>query len=153
MVTVMTTSAATPRHLWRSTGAVLLGAFTIAVLSIGTDEILHVVNVYPPWGMPLFETDLLLLALGYRTIYTVVGGYITARFAPRNPMRHAIVLGVVGLALGTLGAIATIPMHLGPSWYAIALVITALPCSWLGGVLHRRMRERSELSHAGLHRG
>jgi hypothetical protein len=128
---------APPRRLWRSTGAVLAGFFAVVVLSIGTDEILHVVDVYPPWGLPLFDTDLLLLALGYRIVYTVAGGYITARLAPRNPMRHAIVLGVVGLVLGTIGAIATIPMHLGPSWYPIALVIAALPCAWLGGLLHR----------------
>jgi hypothetical protein len=52
-------------------------------------------------------------------------------------MRHALVLGAVGLALSLAGAIVTIPMDLGPSWYPIALVLTALPCAWLGGVLHR----------------
>ena len=38
------------------------------------------------------------------------------------------------------GAIATIPMNLGPSWYPIALMVTALPCAWLGGVLQRMGR-------------
>jgi len=35
-------------------------------------------------------------------------------------------------------------MHLGPSWYPIALVITALPCAWLGGVLHRKCHAEPE---------
>lgn len=129
--------AAPPRRLWRSSSAVLAGFLAVVVLSIATDEALHLLEVYPPWGQPLFETAPLLLALGYRIVYNVVGGYVTARLAPRNPMRHAVVLGVVGLVLGAAGAIATIPMHLGPSWYPIALVIAALPCAWLGGWLHR----------------
>ena len=126
-----------PRRLWRSTGAVLLGFFAVVVVSLGTDQVLHVLQVYPPWGQPMYDTGLLLLALAYRSVYAVLGSYIAARLAPRNPMRHALVLGAVGLVLSLAGAIATIPMDLGPSWYPIALVLTALPCAWLGGILHR----------------
>jgi len=43
----------------------------------------------------------------------------------------------IGLVAGTAGAIAAIPLHLGPNWYAIAIALTALPCSWLGGILNR----------------
>jgi hypothetical protein len=133
----MTATRTPPRRLWRSTGAVLLGLVAVFVLSLGTDEVLHLLRVYPPWGEPMYDTGLLLLALVYRLVYAVAGSYIAARFAPRNPMRHALSLGVVGFVLSLAGAIATIPMHLGPSWYPIALVLTALPCAWLGGVLHR----------------
>ncbi len=52
-------------------------------------------------------------------------------------MRHALALGVVGLVLSTIAAITTIPMDLSPSWFPIALVLTALPCAWLGGALQR----------------
>ena len=45
------------------------------------------------------------MSLAYRIVYGVVGGYIAARLAPRNPMRHALALGVVGLGLSTAGAI------------------------------------------------
>jgi hypothetical protein len=129
--------SAPPRRLWRSTGAVLLGFFAVVVLSLGTDQLLHALEVYPPWGQPMYDTGLLLLALAYRSAYAVLGSYIAARLAPGNPMRHALVLGAAGLVLSLAGAIATIPMDLGPSWYPIALVLTALPCAWLGGVLHR----------------
>jgi hypothetical protein len=133
----MTTPNTQPRNLWRSTGAVLLGFFAVVIFSLGTDQVLHVLKVYPPWGQPMHDPRLNFLALSYRTVYAIIGSYIAARFAPRNPMRHALVLGVVGLVLSTLGAIATVPMNLGPAWYPIALVFTALPCAWLGGVLHR----------------
>jgi hypothetical protein len=107
-------------------------------LSLGTDQVLHMLEVYPPWGQPMNDAGQNLLALSYRCLYAVLGSYITARFAPRNPMRHAMVLGIVGFILSTAGAIATIPMNLGPAWYPIAIALTALPCAWLGGVLYRR---------------
>jgi hypothetical protein len=128
---------AQPRNLWRSTGAVLLGFVAVVATSLGTDQLLHVLHVYPPWGEPMYASGLLLLATAYRCVYAVLGSYIAAYFAPRHGMRHAMALGVVGTILATVGAIATIPMNLGPAWYPIALVLTALPCAWLGGVLYR----------------
>lgn len=134
----MTDPSPRPRRLWRSIGAVVLGLVAVVALSLGTDQLLHTLGVYPPWGQPMYDTGLCLLALAYRSVYAVGGSYIAAKLAPSAPMRHAIALGVVGLVLSTAGAIATIPMKLGPAWYPIALVLTALPCAWLGGALYRR---------------
>lgn len=137
----MTIPAARPtahsRNLWRSTLAVLMGFVAVVVLSLGTDQVLHWLGVYPPWGQPMYDPRLNLLALSYRLVYSVIGSYIAARFAPHSPMAHAVALGVVGLVPSTAGAIIAIPMDLGPVWYPIALVILALPCAWLGGVLYR----------------
>lgn len=124
------------RRLGRSTAAIFAGLFAVIALSLGTDQVLHVLEVYPPWGQPMPDPEDNLLALAYRCIYAVVGSYISAWLAPRNPMRHALILGFVGFVLSLVGAIATIPMNLGPAWYPIALVVTALPCAWLAGVLH-----------------
>ncbi len=122
----------------RSVAAVFLGFLAVVVLSLGTDQALHMLHVYPPWGQPMYDTGLLLLATAYRTVYAVLGSYIAARLAPRAPMGHALILGVVGLVVSAVGAIATIPMNISPAWYPIALVVTALPCAWLGGALYRR---------------
>ena len=81
------------RNLWRSAGAVFLGFLAVVVLSLGTDQVLHMLQVYPPWGEPMREAGLNLLALSYRIVYGIAGGYITARFAPRNPLRHAMIGG------------------------------------------------------------
>lgn len=141
-MTIQTTdSNPAPRHLGQSVGAVLAGFFTCALLSLGTDEILHVLKVYPPWGEPMWNPGLNFLALAYRCVYTVVAGYITARLAPRNPMRHVWILGFIGLSMALLGVFATKDMNLGPRWYPIALAITSLPCIWLGGLLHSRTRK------------
>jgi len=125
----------------RSVGAVFLGFVAVVALSLGTDEILHVLEVYPPWGQPMPQPRLNLLALVYRDAFAVMGGVLAARFAPRAAMRHAVILGIVGTLIGTIGAIATIPLHLGPAWYPIALAVSALPCSWFGGLLWQRTRK------------
>jgi hypothetical protein len=139
MTAPMTTSATHPRRLLRSIGAVLVGLVAVVGLSLGTDQLLHVLDVYPPWGEPMFDPGLNLLALAYRIVYAILGSYTAARLAPHKPMHHAIALGVVGLVFSAAGAFASITKYdLGPDWYPIALVLTALPCAWLGGVLYRR---------------
>ena len=120
----------------RSIGAVGAGFLTVVVLSLATDQLFHVLNVYPPWGQPMYDTGQNALALSYRIFYTLLGGYITARLAPRAPMRHVTVLALIGLAAGTAGAIVAITQaELGPTWYPIALAVTAYPCTWYGGRL------------------
>ena len=132
------TTASHPRRLGRSILSIFLGFITVVVLSLGTDEVFHLLRVYPPWNQPMKDPGLNLLALSYRIIYTILGSYIAARLAPSLPMLHAWALGVIGFVIGTAGAIATIPLNLGPAWYPIAIAATALPCAWLGGRLQGR---------------
>lgn len=129
--------APAPRHLGRSIWAVVAGFLVVVVLSLATDQVLHVLNVYPPWGQPMHQPALNALALSYRLVYTVLGYYVTARLAPSAPMKHVWILAFIGLAMGVAGAVTTIPMNLGPAWYPIAIAATALPCAWVAGVLFR----------------
>ena len=125
----------------RSVLAVVTGFLSVALLSLATDQVLHVLEVYPPWGEAMWNPCLNLLALSYRMIYAVVGGYLTAVLAPHSPMRHVVVVGILGLIAGTAGAVAAINMaDLGPKWYPIALAISAFPTTWLGGVLYTSTR-------------
>jgi len=97
--------------------------------------VLHVIRVYPPWGQPMYQPGLNLLALSYRVVYGVVGGYVIARFAPYSPMLHALSGGIAGFVVSAAGVIAATQVDLGPLWYPIALAISAVPCAWLGGKL------------------
>ena len=119
----------------KSIGAVFAGFLAVVVLSVGTDFVLESLGIFPPQSEPAAYTPgMLLVALIYRCVYTVAGGYVTAWLAPDRPMRHAIILGFVGIVAGTIGAV--VAWNLSPHhWYPIALVITALPCTWLGGKL------------------
>ncbi len=40
---------------WRSTGAVVTRFVAIVVLSLGTDQVLRTLAVYPPWGQRMAE--------------------------------------------------------------------------------------------------
>jgi hypothetical protein len=138
VTTQATGTSAQPRRLGRSIAAILAGLVVIFVLSLGTDQILHVLRVYPPWGQPMYEPGLNLLALAYRCVYAVLGCYLTARLAPYAAMLHALALGMVGVLLSSIGAyVAITRADLGPTWYPIALVLSSLPCAWLGGLIHR----------------
>lgn len=125
-----------PRR-WRGIGAILAGFFTVFLLSLATDMILHAAGVFPGWTRTLSDAQF-TLALAYRAVYTVLGGYVTARLAPDSPMRHVLILGCIGLLAAVVGLIGTWNRpEMGPRWYPIALAVTSLPCVWAGGKLHR----------------
>lgn len=126
------------RKMLRSIGAVVAGGLAGIVLSIGTDEVLRALGVFAPLGQPMTDA-LFLLATAYRTVYGVAGSYIAARLAPDRPMRHALVLGVLGLVACVVDAVMTWDKgpEFGPKWYPLALVVLTMPQSWAGG----RLRE------------
>ncbi|MDI1326030.1 MAG: hypothetical protein PSV23_04440 [Brevundimonas sp.] len=126
------------KRVLKSVLAVLAGFITVAALSTLTDIPLHILGIYPPEGEPMFEPGLNILALSYRIAFTILGGYVTARLAPSNPMTHVLVLGGIGLVMGSLGAMVSMNANLGPDWYPIALVVTAVPAVWLGGWVHQK---------------
>ena len=119
----------------RSTGAVVAGLATVVVLSTGADAVAHGVGFYPPLGeaQPGWT---LIVALAYRTGFTVAAGYLTALLAPRTGLKHAVVLGIIGTLLGALGAVSM--WSYGDQWYPIALTLLAVPSTWLGGWLRTR---------------
>ncbi len=132
-------------NTWKSIGAVLAGLLVGAVLSLVTDAVLHAARVFPPWGQPVSDAPL-LLATAYRMIYGVAGSYVTARLAPDRPMLHALVLGVLGLAVSIVGTVVTWNKGpaFGPHWYPVALVVLAMPQCWVGGKLYEmQLRARS----------
>jgi hypothetical protein len=127
-----------PRRIGRSILAVLAGLVVVFVLSLGTDQLFHVLGVYPQWGRAMNDTGDNVLALSYRLVYNTFGCYVAARLAPHSPMRHAMILGAIGFLLSIVGAIGAISMKMGPAWYPIVLALSALPCAWLGGRLYTR---------------
>lgn len=137
-MTMQMTEARRPSYPYlRSAGAVLAGFLSIAVLSTVTDQILHATGVFPPDGQPNYDTATMGLALAYRSAFGVLAGYITARLAPSHKLAHALVLGLIGVALSTAGAV--VMWNMGPPWYAIGVVLIAIPAAWLGARLHLSM--------------
>ncbi len=124
----------------KSIWAVVAGVLFIIVVTTIVDIVLHVTHVYPSEKL----TDgLAVLASSYRLVIGVAGAYLTAKLAPQNPLKHAIILGCVGIVLGLIGVIVTWNADLGPRWYPISLVVVALPQCWLGGRLFVRGRKQA----------
>jgi hypothetical protein len=119
----------------RSILAVSAGLVFIFVTHNGMDVLFESMGWMPKRGEPLTDAGL-LWASAYRAIFSVLGCYITARLAPVNPMRHALILVGIGVALSSLGAIAL--WELGHVWYPLSLIALSLPYAWLGGYLHTR---------------
>ena len=72
--------------------------FVIAVTTL-VDIVLHAVHVFPPMNQPI-DDRLALPATSYRVVIGIAGAWLTARLAPANPMKHAMILGYVGVVLG-----------------------------------------------------
>jgi hypothetical protein len=135
-----------PRNIPRSIGAILAGFVFVFIVTLSTDQLLHMTGVFPPWGASMVGYDAaLLLATAYRIVFGIAGSYITARLAPDRPMQHALLGGFIGLLLSIVGAAVTWNggPAFGPHWYPLALVVTALPTAWAGGKL-RLMQLRAQ---------
>lgn len=126
----------------RSIAAVIAGIITGAVLATITDILLVKTGLFPPPGSGMFIWWMLVLALLYRGIYTITGGFITALISPYKPMFHAFVLGLIGVAVCIIGAIVN--RDNSAVWYPITLTLITLPCALLGGWLYEKQIKRQK---------
>lgn len=125
-------------NLKRSVLAVLAGLlFTVVTHSV-VDALLNAVEYFPSKEGETMTDSMAVVATAYRTVLSVAAAYLTARLAPRRPVRHAVILGVIAAVLSTGGVVAAVAMNLEPLWYPIALVVLAIPECWLGGWLYAR---------------
>ena len=119
----------------KSIWAVTVGVLFIVIVTTLVDIVLHATDVFPPIGQPINDA-LALLATFYRIVISVGGAWLTARIAPNKPMKHAMILGYVGVVMGLVGVVATWNLALGPRWYPILLVVLAIPQCWAGGRIY-----------------
>ncbi|HEX8847978.1 MAG TPA: hypothetical protein VF761_00425 [Gemmatimonadaceae bacterium] len=125
----------------RSVLAILAGFFFIGLLSVGTDGIIR--GLYPSaFGADsgTSNTAILVGSTIYVGIYAIIGCWLCAALAGRRPMLHALILGLLGLALNVAGVARM--LHLFPTWYAVASVLLTMPYAWIGGKLRERQLER-----------
>lgn len=121
----------------RSIAAIVAGFLLIGFLSFGTDALVR--GALPTYFDAVGRTEhagILLATIAYVGLYAVTGCYVAARLAPRAPMRHALILGALGLVFNVAGTIAM--WATAPAWYHIVSLALVMPYAWLGG----RLRER-----------
>ncbi|HET9830311.1 MAG TPA: hypothetical protein VFP91_01320 [Vicinamibacterales bacterium] len=115
----------------KSLAALGAGVLVVVVVTTLVDIALHVAGVYPPLDQPI-DNRLALIATSYRIVIGIFGAWLTARLAPNHPMKHAMILACIGVVLGLVGVVTTWNSGLGPRWYPVALVVLAIPQSWVG---------------------
>lgn len=123
-------------NYFKSLVAIINGFLSVGALSIFTDIILLKIGVLPPGA--LFDPFLLSIVLTYRTIYTILGGFLVAKLAPEKPVLHAVIMGAIGMIPAIFGAV--VMKEYGPMWYSLAIVIEAIPCTYIGARLAIRGR-------------
>jgi hypothetical protein len=121
------------KKILRSIGAISAGFISGAILSIGTDFILDNLGVMSMENFKQTSLIVVFIVIIYRFIFNLIGSYLTAGLAPGNPMKHVIIIGVIGTIFGISGSIAmwdnAIPL------YNITIILISFPSAWLGGQL------------------
>lgn len=139
VVSPVSSQVVSQRRLGRSVLAVLAGMAVGIAVTLITDVVLRKAGVLPPLGEGVPE-GVLAWVTAYRVVYGIAASYLTAYLAPYRPIAHAMVGGAFGFVASLMGAIETWnagPAY-GPHWYPVALIVLALPQSWLGGWLRVR---------------
>lgn len=123
---------------WLGTFAAIFAGFAVTfILSVVTDGIMHAAGWFPPLGEGMSDS-LFAVAASYRALYTILGGYVTARLAPARPMAHVAALIVLGLIGGFIGVWVYATGEagtMGPAWYAYSIPLMTIPCIVLGAAL------------------
>lgn len=122
--------------LVRSILAIVAGFLFIGALAFGAGAVLQSAGIQPPPDQPMTSLGLVLLETAYVAVFAIAGCWLAAWLAPSRPMRHALILGVLGLAFNVMGAMAT--WGLRPSWSVILNLALVMPYAWMGG----RLREQ-----------
>ncbi|HEU4564869.1 MAG TPA: hypothetical protein VFS05_09490 [Gemmatimonadaceae bacterium] len=132
----------------RSAIAIATGFLLILVLSLGADSVVRATmpGAFGPGGRTDSVT-LLLMVQAYLSVFAILGCYVTARLAPDHPMRHALMLGALGLAFNIVGMI--IMWATAPVWYHVMALLLVMPLAWMGGKLREMQLARARAVPAG----
>jgi MFS-type transporter involved in bile tolerance (Atg22 family) len=132
------------KNIFKSIGAVLAGLIFIGITHTAIDAILESAGVLPKGHLNV-GTGLILFVILYRAMFSLLGCYLTAKLAPKDPMKHSLILGGIGTVLSAVGAIVTLNMNVAPAWYGWSLVVIALPIAWLAGKMYLARNQNEAL--------
>lgn len=129
----------------RSILAVVVGFVLIGALAFGTNALLlsAMPGAFDGSGR-ITDPALLYASQAWVGLFAIAGCYVCARLAPSHPLRHALILGALGLVFNVAGAMPTWDFY--PKWYTIAGVGLTMVWAWIGGTIRERelVRSRAE---------
>ena len=122
------------KTILKSIGAIFSGFLVGAILSVGMDFLLDYFDIMSMQNFKTNSSLIVLIVVLYRFVFNITGSYITAKLAPNHPMKHAIILGIIGTVMCIMGAFAM--WEQATPWYNIAILLIAFPSAWIGGKLY-----------------
>jgi hypothetical protein len=131
----------------RSVLAIAAGFLFIGALSFGTAAALHSAGIAPAPGEPVTDVAQILLETAYVAVFAIAGCWLAAWLAPKRPMRHALILGFLGLAFNVMGAVMTWGQR--PVWAVLLNLALVMPYALIGGRLRERQVHRAGTRLAG----
>lgn len=117
--------------------AIVAALVVVVAASLATDMAVSA-TAAPGLEQGVATRGMWVFVTAYRCLYSMLGGFVAARFAPDHKMGHAWAIGLIGLSLGLVGVILV--KEPGPDWYPVAVAAQALPFAWIGGTLAVRDR-------------
>lgn len=126
----------------RSVLAIVAGFLLIGALAFGTGAALQSAGMVPPAGEPMTAITPVLMEALYVAVFAIAGCWLAAWLAPDRPMRHALILGLLGLAFNLMGAVATWGQR--PAWSVVLNLALVMPYAWMGGRLREMQLERAQ---------
>ncbi|HPF39975.1 MAG TPA: hypothetical protein P5081_11040 [Phycisphaerae bacterium] len=115
---------------------VVVGFVGMVAATIGLDALFHATGVYPDWRLPM-ESYQWGLALVYRVLFGVGGGYVASRVARGCSFRASLFVGLLSALLSA----CVVAMHwnmgpeFGPRWFNLLWLGTTIPSAMVGGRL------------------
>lgn len=118
----------------KSIGAILAGFVLTVILSLGTDFALNAVGFLKMENFKENSTIVVLVVIIYRFIFNVVGCYLTAKLAPSNPLKHCLIIGIIGTVLSLAASIAM--WNEAVPFYNISVILMSIPSAYVGAKLY-----------------
>lgn len=121
----------------RSVLAIFVGLMTISVAGIGSDSLF--MRLLPSMfgsGRRVDDPIMLTVMLASDAVFLTLGGYLTARFARRAPLKHAVVLAL----LQALAVVVALPELSGtaPTWFHVMSIVVVIPAVVAGALAAER---------------
>ncbi|MES2763747.1 MAG: hypothetical protein V4677_16145 [Bacteroidota bacterium] len=124
--------------------SVVAGIAVTMALSIVTRHILYLAGIFPKIGEPEFETDLLIIALVYHSVYAVIGAVVTSHIAREKAKKASFMLGTKEVIMWILGTLL-LWKHAAP-WYNLSKALLGIPLAMLGWKLYELYKKYKEQS-------
>jgi len=122
----------------KSIGAILAGFVLTVILSLGTDFALNAVSFLKMENFKENSTIVVLVVIIYRFIFNVVGCYLTAKLAPSSPMKHCLIIGIIGTVLSLAASIAM--WNEAVPFYNILVILMSIPSAYVGAKLYLKKK-------------